>query len=83
MSNDKRFIARKWCNENNIIIYPVTDLSAPKYSKGKFRIQKVNIEINNKGKISKDTNWYTQGEELTNKITEYYLFYYNRYGRIE
>jgi len=81
MSRDKRFVALKWCHNNGIIIYPVTDLTAPKYSLGKRNIQKVQIEINNKGKISKDKKWYKQDEELSNKITEYYLFYYDRYNK--
>jgi hypothetical protein len=80
MSRDERFNAMKWCLDNNIKIYPVTGPKAPTYFGGKIKVQKVNIEINNRGKISLDKNWYTQ-EEVTDKIIEYYKYYYD--GRVQ
>lgn len=77
MKTNKSLIAQKWCNDNGIFIYPITDLKAPKYNEGKKNIQKVQIEINNKGKKNIDKNYYKQNEEVAQKIADYYIFYFH------
>jgi hypothetical protein len=74
---NKGLIAQSWCNKNGIIIYPVTDLKAPKYNEGKKNIQKVQIEINNRGRINRDKTYYKQNEEVAQKIADYYIFYFD------
>ena len=75
MKTNKGLKAQKWCNDNGIFIYPITSTKAPKYNEGRNNIQKVQIEINNKGRINVDVNYYKQNEELSKKIEDYYIYY--------
>jgi hypothetical protein len=77
LKTNKSLKAQKWCNDNGIIIYPVTDLKAPKYNVGRNNIQKVQIEINNRGRINRDKTYYKQNEEVAQKIADYYIFYFD------
>lgn len=77
MSKDIRFNAMKWCLDNNIKIYAVTDLSAPTYGNGKFKLQKVKIQINYKGQI-KTLDLYYKQEDVTEEIFKIYIKYYER-----
>lgn len=76
MKTNKGLKAQKWCNDNGILIYPITNSKAPRYNEGRNNIQKVQIEINNKGRINVDKNYYKQNEELSKKIEDYYIYYF-------
>ena len=65
-----------WANKGGIYIYPVP----VEGSKGKFR-PKANIVIDLRGRIHWDKSEYTQDAKLTDKIIEYYKYYYDKNHR--
>ena len=66
------FKAFYWCIHNNIKIYPRPIARGPK--PGAWYIV---VNINNKEHQSPD--YYSMGD-LDDKMTEYYIYYYEKYG---
>ena len=70
--NDVGFKAFYWCIHNGIKIYPTPIARGPK--PGAWY-----ITINVNGKEYKSPDQYLKSD-LDKKITEYYIYYYDKYG---
>lgn len=75
--------ARLWAHKTqSVIIYPVIEKTAPTYSyrrgNRKVVLQKAKIAIRVGNGVTLGKGYYEQNEELTDKINELYIYYYER-----
>ena len=66
--SEQEFEAYRWCINNGIIIFPESKIG-----------NSWAIEIKINGKISRSPVEY-KANELWQKVYEYYIYYYNKYG---
>lgn len=76
IENGLGFKAMYWCNHNDIKVYAVP--MEKKYNDGKYGRHWCVIEVDKQGIKKRGTQWYTQGTQLTDKILELYVHFYNR-----
>jgi len=76
IENDLGFKAMSWCNYNGIKIYAVP--LEKKYKDGKYGKNLCVIEIDQQGIKKRGTQLYKQETQLTDKILELYVHFFNR-----
>jgi len=76
VDNSLGFKAMRWCNHNDITVYAVPIPSY--YTNGNRGSNYCHIEINKQGIKKLGTEKYKQGTEVTDKILELYIHFYNR-----